>query len=142
LDDKPRFRPIPKYEFVEYTTQSIPYEGTPLEVAPMLRNWEDSAWNNAKLDRAAFETTTYDPRPDDDQEKINEEQNWRDENITSKRALQGLDPGREFPSYSLSRRTLFELSCTFLLKVFIEMPLHSITSSTHFRSIERNSSEE
>jgi len=108
--DQPLWAPVPRYEYVEYTTQAIPYEGQPFEVAPLLRDWEDSEVNNRKLEDASAVAMTYQANSDDDEEKIREEQEWRDKNMISRRALDGLDPGREF---SLLLLFDFELSFGF-----------------------------
>jgi len=108
--DRPLWAPVPRYEYVEYTTQAIPYEGQPFEVAPLLRDWEDAEVNNRKLEDASAVAMTYQANSDDDEEKIREEQEWRDKNMISKRALEGLDPGRESSAIVPSD---FELSFEF-----------------------------
>ncbi|GAA5894013.1 uncharacterized protein JCM6883_003695 [Sporobolomyces salmoneus] len=93
VSDLPPFLPIPKYEFVQYSTRAVPVSGQPLEVFPQLDGWEDAESTNRFVDEKVAECMTYSPNSDEDEEKVKEEEAWNKVNLVSRKTLEGLDPG-------------------------------------------------
>ncbi|GAA5972445.1 hypothetical protein JCM21900_005434 [Sporobolomyces salmonicolor] len=89
----PSFEPLPRFQQIAYTTRAVPYDGSPLESYPLLSTWEDSASTNAYVEAKVGDIMNYEPESDDDEATRQREEEWRKENMVSRRALEGLDNG-------------------------------------------------
>ncbi|GAA5920522.1 hypothetical protein JCM1841_003464 [Sporobolomyces salmonicolor] len=89
----PSFEPLPRFQQIAYTTRAVPYDGSPLESYPLLSTWENSASTNAYVEAKMGDIMNYEPESDDDEATRQREEEWRKENMVSRRALEGLDNG-------------------------------------------------